>query len=149
MSECKHERITCVGHVNILRCDDCGHEEPNIDELQLWIKNLQGNIEELSIEKFSLQAQAAVLRGALEEAEKTIGYCSHCRTDNRFTRLRRRLLSLIQDTPAEAAECVQRLVTALEEIQKSGTGWDDDGSVVRTYEAMLAASALSDWRRQS
>ena len=104
-------------------------------------------IRELQRLSEGLQAQVAVLRGALEEAEKTIGYCSHCRTDNRFTRLRRKLLSLIKDTPAEASERVNALVKALERI--SCKRMDLGGEIIPTEEAVWAMSALAQWRRQT
>ncbi len=47
MSECKHERITCVGRLNIWRCDDCGHEEPNVDELQARAEKAEQERDEL------------------------------------------------------------------------------------------------------
>ena len=125
--------------INALEEESCELES----EIKAQAKEYEREIEQIEVDCCECHAkrvaQVAVLRKGMEVIADTTSHKRAVQLAIRF----------VATTPSEAAERVQRLVTALEEIQKSGTGWDDDGSVVRTYEAMLAASALSEWRRQT
>lgn len=65
VSECRHENISCVGHINVWRCKDCVHEEPNVDELQTQVVTLR-----------------EALKNAEKEAEKWKSEFEHIRKNS-------------------------------------------------------------------
>ncbi len=110
-----------------------------------WIKSLQGNIEELSIENIELRAQVAVMQQVLELCYVAV----KALTKDNVSGLQSPLVGSIQQalstTPPEAAERVSKLVEALERI--SCQRMDFGGEIIPTEEAIWAMSALAQWRR--
>ena len=144
MSECKHApRKDLISEIN-----QCHLEQEKYEK-----------------ELFELQAQVAVLRGALERLTETIddqiplgGYCEEI--DLNVDVMLEPWASLfdakgIADaalllTPSDAAERVQELVEALEEVEKMGTYKNADFTSEDSQEepwAVIAGNALSEWRR--
>ena len=155
MSECKKTCGNCAGLIRSVlskdRCDmtnkpienyssTCKDWEPNRDTEVVMQKD---ELKSLRKERDELQAQVAVLRGALETA--TDYMYNPFEPDNQCAQYKN-IKNILQTTPAEAAERVNALVVALEAIEQSGTG-TLDGVVVLTQEAKLARQALADWRR--
>lgn len=162
MSECKHEWkyvrediVMCV-KCNAFSTDELQKER---DELQAQASDLKKCNAEWKENYFALQAQVAVLRGALckhkdlafNAATAEQYFSVNGGIDLKLKYLTRRnelgeeMQNALDTTPAEAAERVRKLVAALEEAKYwlNGTGnYVGDGSVL-----LLVDEALSEWRR--
>lgn len=152
MSECKKTCGNCAGRIESIlskdRCDmtrntienysnTCNHWEPNRETEIVMQKD---ELKSLRQERDSLQEQVAVLRGALEEVGKGHIESRFDHEDGIFVEVFVRDVHIVIDqaleqTPANAAERVQKLVKALEHYQK----WNGAS-------AQLATEALSEWR---
>ena len=101
-------------------------------------------IQALAAERDELQAQVAVLRGALETATDYL--YNPFEPDNQCAQYKN-IKNILQTTPAEAAEGVQMLVEALEGICAEFN--DTETDICTTIQAMhdKAQDALSEWRR--
>ena len=107
----------------------------------------QCHLEQEKYEKelFELQSQVAVLRGALETATDYL--YNPFEPDNQCAQYKN-IKNILQTTPAEAAERVQKLVEALEGICAEFN--DTETDICTTIQAMhdKAQDALSEWRRE-
>ena len=123
MSECKKTCGNCAGRIESIlskdRCDmtrntienysnTCNHWEPNRETKVVMQKD---ELKALRKERDELQAQVAVLRGALETATDYL--YNPFEPDNQCAQYKN-IKNILQTTPAEAAERVQKLVEALE-----------------------------------
>ena len=141
MSECKHApRKDLISEIN-----QCHLEQEKYEK-----------------ELFELQAQVAVLRGALETATDYL--YNPFEPDNQCAQYKN-IKNILQTTPAEAAERVQKLVETLEawekweaEIIMDDGCWEPGGMAVlptmtkAIYEKMIELQqvrneTLSEWRR--
>ena len=134
MSECKHSFNLNEGKF----CKYCGI---NFDDL---MRNI--DVSNLEKERDELQAQVAVLRGALEEINKVSTEQGLSMLDG-ACKGDKLACEALDATPAEAAERVQRLVEALEGICAEFN--DTETDICTTIQAMhdKAQEALSEWRR--
>ena len=126
MSKCKHIHVLADYERNTMVCADCDTDV----------------YEELKQERDELQGQVVALRGALERVSKV------SRSNGLFplTRITREAVKGLAYTPSEAAERVQKLVEALEEVCEEFHDVETDlcTSIQIMYEK--AQKALSEWR---
>lgn len=156
MSECVRHGFEWYGH-NTSRCVWCGLVVP--DEIADILKYNQDSVEDSSAREWveavlqdrrEMQAQVAVLRGALEEVGKGHIESRFDHEDGRFVEVFVRDVHIVIDqaleqTPAEAAERVQKLVDALEELARLGGPGVGYGNSAGND---IAIAALKEWRRQ-
>ena len=174
MSECKKTCGNCAGRIESIlskdRCDmtrntienysnTCNHWEPNRETEIVMQKD---ELKSLRQERDSLQAQVAVLRGALETATDYL--YNPFEPDNQCAQYKN-IKNILPTTPAEGAERVQKLAEASEawekweaEIIMDDGCWEPGGMAVlptmtkAIYEKMIKLQevrneALSEWRR--
>ena len=118
----------------------------------------QCHLEQEKYEKelLELQAQVAVLRGALERARKgfvnliDLNLLPSEEYEKDANKIAQCCFEALSDTPAESAERVQMLVEALEEVEKMGT-YKNNGTfsedMLEEPWAVIAGNALAEWRR--
>lgn len=160
MSECKQTCGNCAGRIeSLIYKDRCDITEEVIEDMSAtcddWEADRKTRINSLEInlvaavsqlakvneERDALQAQVAVLRGALEELadETEFYYGGMAETVNSKAK------TALSTTPSEAAERVNRLVEALEKLARLGGlggGYgNSDGNVI-------AQRALAAWREK-
>ena len=103
---------------------------------------------ELAKERDELKAQVAALRGALEEINKVSTEQGLSMLDG-ACKVDKLACEALETTPSETAERVQKLVEALEEVEKMGTYKNADFTSEDSQEepwAVIAGNALSEWR---
>ena len=108
----------------------------------IWQLDLARGTVFLMEQNDELQAQVAVLRKGMEAIADTTSHKRAVQLAIRF----------VATTPADAAERVQMLVEALEEVEKMGTYKNADFTSEDSQEepwAVIAGNALSEWRRQT
>lgn len=104
-----------------------------------------------------LVSQVAALRGALESLVKI--YINNKGTENQFVACItpphgtpaywKNAINALDSTPAEASERVQKLVEALEEVEKMGT-YKNNGTfsedMLEEPWSVIAGNALAEWK---
>ena len=163
MSECKKTCGNCAGRIeSILSKDRCDMTNKPIENYSSTCKDWEPNREtEIVMQKYELkslrqerdelQAQVAVLRGALEfyAAEETHnahelygrngGYSDPAIIFDEGERARKSLST----TPAEAAERVQKLA----ELLQDAVSETENGERLSKGFCSAAKASLSEWRR--
>ena len=148
MSECKKTCGNCAGLIrSVLSKDRCDMTSKPIENYSYTCKDWEPNreteivmqkdeLKSLRQERDELKAQVAVLRGALETATDYL--YNPLEPDNQCAQYKN-IKNILQTTPAEDAERVQRLVSTLELASNCLV----DGSAIKNE----AQKALSEWRR--
>ena len=113
-------------------------------------------IQALAAERDELQAQVAVLRMALDRARKgfvnliDLNLLPSEEYEKDANKIAQCCFEALSDTPVDAAERVQMLVEALEEVEKMGT-YKNNGTfsedMLEEPWAVIAGNALAEWRR--
>ena len=165
MSECVRHGFEWYGH-NTSRCVWCGLVVP--DEIADILKYKPDSVEDSSAREWveavlqdrrEMQAQVALLRGALRWYEDSVSDCPKCGgsgliDDNQLWTCSEcngsgsaghKAKKALSATPAEAAERVQRLVDALEDLARLGGPGVGYGNSAGND---IAIAALKEWRRQ-
>ena len=152
MSECKKTCGNCAGLIRSVlskdRCDmtnkpienyssTCKDWEPNRDTEVVMQKD---ELKSLRKERDELQAQVAVLRGALETA--TDYMYNPFEPDNQCAQYKN-IKNILQTTPAEAAERVQKLA----ELLQDAVSETENAERLSKGFCSAAKAALSEWRR--
>lgn len=159
MSECKHEKFT---KLEVVGCNECYKTNDEIelererDELQAQVKDREREIEQIEVKCCACHAghiaQVAVMRGALERARKGFVNLIDLKLlpseeyEKDANKIAQHCFEALTDTPSEAAEHVQKLVAALEEVEKMGTYRNDGYASEDMLEepwATVAANALA------
>ncbi|MDD3156996.1 hypothetical protein [Anaeromusa sp.] len=146
MSECKKTCGNCavadfVGKKLI--CNIMGFDVNENDNCCYWEPNFEKTCKTYKQERDALQAQVDVLRGSLETATDYL--YNPFEPDNQCAQYKN-IKNILQTTPAEAAERVQKLVEALEDVCEEFHDVETDlcTSTQRMYEK--AQKAISEWR---
>ena len=161
MSECKKTCGNCAGRIESIlskdRCDmtrntienysnTCNHWEPNRETEIVMQKD---ELKTLRQERDELQAQVAVLRGALERARKgfvnliDLNLLPSEEYEKDANKIAQHCFEALADTPSDAAERVQKIV----ELLQDAVCETENGERLSRGFCSIARGALAEWRR--
>lgn len=161
MSECKKTCGNCAGRIESIlskdRCDmtrntienysnTCNHWEPNRETKVVMQKD---ELKALRKERDELQAQVAVLRWMLERARRgfvnlvDLKLLLNAEYEKDAHNIAQSCFAVLSDTPAEAAERVQKLA----ELLQDAVSETENAERLSKGFCSAAKAALSEWRR--